>query len=362
MRDTIPFEEGQERNALLLGFAATQQNPAAQVRETLMPVRPDRIDNPQAIVMVDAAADITRSMLKHPRMRVLPLEIELSSKSSLTDKGNRQKPSTFRELTPEQLRYTNVVAPSPSEVEYRLYPNIAVNADWILYIGSSSVFLDAFESIRVMLEVHDSEIREMRRERDLDESLKLVYIDSASILTGPALLARQVMHLLDRKEPTNMAASIAHRLVPKVSHWMVPRIPADFRDRLERLGRARVRPWISGISEGLSTFSMRRYPILSSHGETLQCEGRETTWRKAFNTMLAKAEEALQSEVGGRVARMQFSIDGSITEAKTWPEFDRFSKLAEEAGVSLHLTHMSLAGKTLATAGSASLALVRETD
>lgn len=341
------------KNEYLLGFASTQQNRAE--RELALPVNPQRHQNPYGVVMVDAAADTSGAMTQNPRLRVLPLAIQWPGRTYM-DKGLREKRSELRHLGRERLRTAQIAAPSIEGLEYRLYPNIVLNADWLIYVGSMRALSDPAAALQTLLLQHLEEIHELRRSRGLPAELQVLCLDGGSMLSGPALQARILLKKLDAGEPVAEVAQFASQLAGMTHQWLVPRYPADLAATLSRLANPALTPWIQACSTGLSRF-WNPYPVLSCDTDGLHCDSRAKRWRGAVSDVFAIAEKALE-DGGVHGTHLQISFDGSIRELQTWPEFMRLQKQADRMRVRLHVTHMSLAGRIWASSGSLSLALV----
>ena len=342
------------KNEYLLGFASTQQQ--RPERELALPVNPQRQQNPYGVVMVDAAADTSGAMTQNPRMRVLPLAIQWPGRTFM-DKGLREKRSELRHLSRERLRTAQIAAPSVEGLEYRLYPNIAVNADWLIYIVSMRALSDPAAALQTLLLQHLEEIHEMRRSRGLAPELQVLCLDGGSMLSGPALQARVLLKKLDAGEPAAQVAQAATQLAGMTQQWLVPRYPADLASTLSRLANPALAPWVQACSAGISRL-WNPYPILSCDAQGLHCDARAKRWRTAVSEVFAIAEKALQ-DGGPQGTHLQISFDGSIRELQAWPEFARLRLQADRMQVRLHVTHMSLAGRIWASSGSLSLALIQ---
>jgi hypothetical protein len=342
------------KNEYLLGFASTQQNRPEQ--EQALPVNPLRHDNPYGVVMVDAAADISSAMAQHPRMRVLPLAIQWPGRTFM-DKGLREKRGELRHMGRERLRAAQIAAPSVEGLEYRLYPNIAVNADWLIYIGSMRALSDPAAALQTLLLQHLEEIHELRRSRGLPAELQVLCLDGGSLLSGSALQARILLKRLDSGESASQVAHAATQLASMTHQWLVPRYPGDMAATLNRLANPELDPWIKACSPGINKL-WNPYPILSSSPKGLQCTARAKRWRGAVAAVFTEAEQRL-IDGGIQGTYMQISFDGSIRELQAWPEFVRLRQQADRMHIRLHVTHMSLAGRIWASAGSLSLALLQ---
>ncbi|SCC95011.1 conserved hypothetical protein [Thiomonas sp. X19] len=342
------------KNEYLLGFASTQQNQPEQ--EQALPINPLRHENPYGVVMVDAAADISSAMAQHPRLRVLPLAIQWPGRTFM-DKGLREKRGELRHMGRERLRTAQIAAPSVEGLEYRLYPNIAVNADWLIYIGSLRALNDPAAALQTLLLQHLEEIHELRRSRGLPADLQVLCLDGGSMLSGPALQARVLLKKLDAGEPVNQVAQTAAQMSSMTRQWLVPRYPGDMAATLSRLANPALNPWVQACSSGINKL-WNPYPILSSGPDGLHCMSRTKRWRTAVAAVFAHTEQSLL-EGGIQGTSMQISFDGSIRELQAWPEFARLRQQADHMQVRLHVTHMSLAGRIWASSGSLSLALMQ---
>ena len=343
-----------KKNDHLLGFASTQQVRSEQ--EQALPVNPLRHHNPYGVIMVDAAADISSAMAQHPRMRVLPLTIQLQGRTIL-DKGLHEKRGELRELGREHLRAAQIVPPSVEGLEYRLYPNIALNADWLIYMGSMRALSNPADALQTLLLQHREEIRELRRSRGLAPDLQVLCLDGGSMLAGPALQARVLVKKLDAGEPAAEVAHAATQLSVMTRQWLIPRHPGDLASALSKLSNPALEPWVQAASLGLNQL-LNPYPVLVSDANGLFCGFRAKRWRSAVAEVFSIAEQAIQ-DGGVQGTQLQISYDGSIRELQAWPEFAQLRERADSMQVRLHVTHMSLAGRIWASMGSISLALLQ---
>ena len=337
------------KNDYLLGFASTQQH--REQRESLLPVDPARAMLPFGVVLVDASADVSSSMADDPRLRVLPLAVRWPGRS-LVDKGVR---SRLRHLGREALRGARVAAPGVDSLEYRLYPPLAVNADWLIHLGSRRELVDVAQPLQELLQTHGDEIRDMRRQRGLDEQLHLVLAESGSLLAGTALQARLLLRMLHARIPPAEVARRAQGLREHTSLWLLPQHPGDTLESLQRLDDPALAPWQQACARPLRHL-LRRSPVLQVDARGMFCDHRAKSWRASVSLVFEQVSQSLR-ERNAPGAWLQLSLDGSLRELQAWPEFEALRKQAAASQATMHLTHMSPAGRIWASAGSLSVAL-----
>lgn len=337
------------KNEYLLGFASTQQQ--REQRESLLPVDPGRSTLPFGVILVDASADVSSSMVADPRLRVLPLAVRWPGRSVL-DKGTR---SRLRHLSREVLRGARVAAPAVDSLAYRLYPPLAINADWLIHVGTRRDLVDVAQPLQELLATHDDEIRDMRRQRGLDQQLHLSLAESGSLLAGTALQARVLLHMLQSRLAPAEVARRAQGLREHTRLWLLPQHPGDTREALQRLEQPTLAPWEQACARPLRHL-LRRTPVLQADASGMFCDQRAKNWRAAVHLVFDQVGELLraQREPG---AWLQVSLDGSLRELQTWPAFDALRKQAVDTRTPMHVTHMSPAGRVWASAGSVSVAL-----
>jgi len=346
-----------DKNAYLLGFASTQQK--IPEREEALPIDPDRALHPLIGLMVDACTDLSGAMAADRRVRILPLTIQWPGRT-LLDKGTAEVRTVARQLSHERIRSAEVSAPSVDALSYRMHPHLALNFDRLLLLATHPALVDASRSVEQMVQQHKEEITHLRRERQLRPDYALQVVNSRSLLSGPALQARLLLHapeLIAGDLPG--LARFANTLAEQTEVWLAPGHPADIALTLGRLEHPDLAPWVQACSPRLTQI-MHRYPVLSCTAGRFGLESRTSKWKSAAAQVIDAAALAIRSGQL-RYPLIQISYDGSIRELRDWPEMQALKKLAAEHEVKLHVTHMSLGGRVWASAQSLSLALIRQT-
>ncbi len=346
---TVETRQSSEKNEYLLGYASTQQQ--RDQRESMLPVDPTRYAQPYAIVLVDASADASSSMQASPRLRLLPLAVRWPGRT-MVEKGTS---SRLRRLSRERLRGAVVAAPEVDSLEYRLYPPLAINADYLIHLGTRREFVDMAPPLQQLLARHADDIRELRRQRGLDDQLPLQLVDTGTLLAGTALHARMLLRMLEAGIAPAEAARRAQALRDTTRTWLVPQHPGDTLLSLRQLQQPALQPWEQACSSPLGQL-WRRHPVLEADASGLSCRHRLKTWRAAVGHVFAQACELMRAQ-SGPGAWLQISLDGGLRDMQAWPEFEALRAQALATRTSLHLTHMSPAGRIWASAGSLSMAL-----
>ncbi len=346
---SVETRQSPEKNEYLLGYASTQQQ--RDQRESMLPVDPSRATQPYAIVLVDASADASSSMQANPRLRLLPLAVRWPGRTML-EKGSS---SRLRRLSRERLRGAVIEAPAVDSLEYRLYPPLAINADWLIHLGTRREFVDTAPPLQRLVAEHADEIRDMRLQRALDPQLHLQLVDSGTLLAGTALHARMLLRMLEAGIAPAEAARRAQALRETTHLWLVPQHPGDTLESLQRLQQSALAQWEQACSSPLGHI-WRRTPVLQADASGLFCEHKLKNWRAAVTHAFAQVTERLRAQ-SGPGAWLQISLDGGLREIQAWPEFEALRQQAVATRTSLHLTHMSPAGRIWASAGSLSMAL-----
>ncbi len=342
-------EAAEKKNEYLLGFASTQQQ--QEQRESLLPVDPTRATLPFGVVLVDASADVSSSMRGHARLRLLPLAVRWAGRTVL-EKGAR---SRLRHLSRERLRAAQVAAPGVDSLEYRLYPPLAINADWLIHLGTRREFVDVATPLQQMIDSHAQDIRDMRLQRGLDPGLQLALVDSGSLLCGTALQARMLLQMLQAGIAPAEVARRARSLRDHTRLWLAPQYPADAGEALQRQGHEALGAWQAACARPLRHL-WHRSPVLEADSSGLFCDQRLKNWRSAAAAVLAQLTERLRDGPAAG-AWVQVSLDGSLRELQAWPEYEALRQQAIASRATLHLTHMSAAGRIWASAGSLGAAL-----
>lgn len=345
----VETRQSPEKNQYLLGYASTQQQ--RDQRESLLPVDLTRNSQPYAIVLVDASADVSSSMQANPRLRLLPLAVRWPGRT-LLEKGSG---SRLRRMSRERLRDAVIAAPGVDSLEYRLYPPLAINADWLIHLGTRREFVETALPLQQMLADHTDEIRDMRRQRGLDDTLHLQLVDTGTLLAGTALHARMLLGMLEGGMTPSEAVRRAQDLREHTRLWLVPQHPADTLQALQRLRQATLAPWEQACANPLRHL-WRGHPLLQADSGSLSCEHRLKSWRAAVVLAFEQVGELLRARADSG-ACVHISLDAGLREMQAWPEFETLRQQAVATRSALHLTHMSPAGRIWASAGSLSMAL-----
>jgi hypothetical protein len=345
-----------DKNAYLLGFASTQQK--IPEREEALPIDPGRAQHPLIGLMVDAGTDLSGTMAADRRMRILPLSIQWPGRTVL-DKGSSEIRTLARQLSHERIRSAVVSAPSVDALSYRMHPHLALNFDRLLLLATHPALVQASRSVEQMVQQHLEEIALLRRQRGLSPDFVVQVVDTRSLLTGPALQARLLMHAPELIAGDLPALTrLAQTLADHTEVWLAPGHPADVAFTLGRLEHPDLAPWVQACSPRLAQI-MHRYPVLSCAAGRFALESRSSKWKTAATQVLDVAAVAIRS---GRLRDplVQISFDGSIRDLRDWPEMQALKTLAADHQVKLHVTHMSLGGRVWASAQSLCLALIRK--
>lgn len=348
MRDT-------DRNAYLIGFASTQQK--VPDREEALPVDPARNQTPFLGMMVDAGTDLSGTMAADRRMRILPLSIHWPGRT-VVDKGDAEVRLVSRQLSHERIRSAEVAAPSEEALSYRMHPHLAINFDRLLIIATHPALIEASSVVERMLLAHHQEIVDLRRSRKLPPDYVVQVVNSRSLLSGPALLARLLLGTPEtQRGDLSGLAHLADRLAQHLQLWIAPGFPGDLAMSLQRRENGELQPWIDACSPKLIRV-MQRYPILTCRGGRFAVEGSAKNWKAAVAEIFQTVGNVISSEALAASA-IQISMDGRIRDLRDWPEFQALKAVAAAHQVRVHVTHMSLGGRVWASANSLSLALIR---
>ena len=327
----------------LLGFLSTRRDEADA--ERALPVDPRRAEQPATLVLVDAAADVPRSLSAHAALRVLPLSLRLHGRRLRDARASSER---LRRLDGARLRQARVELPDAVELAWRLHPNLALNADVLIALGD--LLGDASAALQQMLAEHDAEIRELRASRGLPGRLALHRIDCGGAFAVPALHARVLVHELERGRRSADVVALAAKLPHATRQWLLPRTPGQLGDTLQACAQPRLQAWREACS-GLTL--LNGHPLLYGDADGLRCIARVRGWTRAVDALCAQLRDAMHER-----AKLQISYDGSIAELAAHPAVDALRAHAARLGVTLNVTHMSVAARVRAGAGTLAVALL----
>ncbi len=324
----------------LLGFLSTRHDESAA--ERALPVDPRRTEHPATLVLVDAAADLPRSLAAHAALRVLPLSLRLHGRRLRDARVARAR------LDGARLRQARVELPDAAELAWRLHPNLALNAD--VLIALDDLLGDASAALQQMIAAHDAEIRELRASRGLPGTLTLHRIDCGGAFAVPALHARVLLHELERGRASAELVALAARLPRATRQWLLPRTPRQLGATLQGCATSRLQPWRDACG---GSALLSGLPLLYGDADGLRCDARVHGWARALDALCAQVHDALRAR-----AQLQLSYDGSVAELSAQPAVDALRAHAAQLGVTLHITHMSVAARVRAGAGALAVALL----
>ena len=328
----------------LLGYLSTQQDTTGA--ERALPVDPQRLQHPAVLVLVDAAADLPRSVAADPALRVLPLGVRLRGRKLSAPHADRRR--ALQRLDASTLRQARLEWPDADELAWRLHPNLALNGDVLIVLGNA--LGDPGTALHRMLGTHDAEIRELRSSRGLSEVLQVVRVDTGGGFAVPALHAAALLRAKARGADAQALTRLAEALPARTRHWLLPRTPRHFASTLRACDDPRLQAWREACARAPWWSG---YPVLVGDPDGLRCAVRVRRWDAALATACGAVAQALRPG-----AQLLLSADASVTEFAALPPVAALRARAASLGVRMHATHLSAASRIRAGAGVVSLALL----
>ncbi len=328
----------------LLGFLSTQHETSEP--ERALPVDPQRQQDPAVLILVDAAADLPRGVAADPALRVLPLALRLRGRKLRASEAARR--SARQRFDASTLRQARLEWPDAGELAWRLHPNLALNGDVLIVLGNA--LGDAGVALHRMLAERDAEIRELRASRGLPEALQTVRIDTGGAFAVPALHASALLRAKARGADADALVRLAQGLAASTRHWLLPRAPRQFAATLSGIDDPRLRAWTEACTRAPWWSG---YPLLEGDADGLRCASRARGWDRALGKACDAVGQALRPG-----AQLLLSVDGSVAEFVALPAVAALRARAQSLGVRMQATHLSVASRIRAGAGTASLALL----
>lgn len=327
----------------LLGFLSTRRDDTDA--ERALPVDPRRADHPSTLVLVDAAADLPRSLSTHAALRVLPLSLRLQGRPLRDARATRER---LRRLDGARLRQARVELPDAAELAWRLHPNLALNAD--VLIALDDLLGDASAALQQMIAAHDAEIRELRASRGLPGPLALHRVDCGGAFAVPALHARVLLRELERGRSAAELVALARRLPRATRQWLLPRAPRPLGVTLQACAAPRLQPWRDACA---GSALLSGHPLLYGDADGLRCNARVRGWTRALAALCEQVGNALSAR-----AQLQLSYDGSVAELSAQPAVDALRAHAARLGATVQINHMSVAARVRSGGGALAVALL----
>lgn len=308
-------------------------------------------------LLLDAACDLPAELLAHPRVRVLPIPIQVGEQTFLDRCNPHESARFYQTLLPQVGPADQSQAWSPEAMQQWFLEQLVCDFDYVICLTvaaeRSAVFANATQASFALLQTY----REKRAASGHSGPFSLRVIDSRTVFSGIAVLASEVLRLLDAGQAPNCVRERLTELGPLLHNFLLPQDLSHLRRRgFQKGDRTGLKDRLK--SAALSVGSLLDVcPIIS----LTQGEDKPLSLAPSFN----KAADKLFAHVRNRVLGDELSVkqiclsySGDLSAVRDLPGYTALEQSCQDKGVALYLAMLSPTGAINLGAGALSLSLL----
>lgn len=344
-RGPTEMSPGQENNRAASRAASGAAAPAGEGRRKM-----------QIGLVVDSACDLPLSLLKQHDIEILPIAVRLGEESFVDRRDPEETVRFYQQLVPERGLQAETEPLSIEEIRRLFLDRVVTRYDRVLVLTIASSRSDIFNNATKASFAILHEYRQRRQAAGVESSFLLRVLDSGQLFTGEGVLAWELIRWLFA-EPEPHFDGLQRRAETFKQHIYAYAVPQDL---LHIRARARDRGdrSVSWLQFQMGTM-LDIKPIIEAHqGETRPIDkirGFETAVERVF----ARAIKRIES---GRLLTpvIVMSYAGDPKEIRRFPSYRELRLRADDAGVALVESPMSITAGIYLGPGAFSLAYAAE--
>ncbi len=300
---------------------------------------PSPSPSPSFCLVADASCDLPASALAHPQLRILPVNVWVDDQKFI----DQRDPKLTQQFYAKCLR-------SPKAVHGRSEP---MTVDEMVSAFSSQLALQFDQMLGVFVAASRSAIYQraktavakarvesfnMRARAGKVVVLQADCVDSQAFFAGYGVQVMELLDLVDTGADISQIIARQSTIAPQTYTYMAPSDVGYILQRASLKGDKSVSA-LAGFAAKIFNIT----PILSAHMGVTEPVGRKLGKLKAREAIV---EMGLRMLKNGLLLsnHMCFSYSGALADIETLDSFKNLQSYASQAGVTVHLTAMSITG------------------
>ncbi len=297
------------------------------------------MSHPTFCLVADASCDLPFEMLSHPQLRLLPVNVFVDDKHIV----DRREPAATQQFFRESLHSSKAVhgrsePMTTEEMVAAFNTQLALNYDQMLGVFVASSRSAIFQRARMAVATARRESFALRARAGKVEVLQADCVDSQAFFAG---YGAQVMDLMDWVDKGAGIADVINRQRQTVAQTYAYMAPGEVSYILERAALKGEKS-VSALA-GFAAKVLSITPILRGHMGQTEPVGRKLGKLKAREAVVEMGLRMIKKDL--LLSRhMCFSYSGALKSIERMESFKQLKEFAQEKGVLVHLTQMSMTG------------------
>ncbi len=305
-------------------------------------------------LLVDSTCDLPDYMFGPNGITLMPCTVRIGGREIEDVRDEQQTIKLHNNELTERLDTFAESAPySADQIEKLVMERLVLEYDHVfcltVTLSRSDTYKNAMEAARRMV----SKYRAVRLAAGLSSRFSLVVINSRSIFTGQAVLATEIMRMIQADAKPSEIDLTINELVPHTYAYMVP--PDLY--FLYKRGVRRGDQSINWAGYTLGSF-LDIKPIICGHMDDTGPVARLRKFDVAVNTMFANATKAIKQ--GLLAPQVCVSYGGDPVLLEKMPGFAEMREAAQIRGISVLTSPMSMTGAVHVGPGGVSVAFISD--
>jgi DegV family protein with EDD domain len=290
-------------------------------------------------LVADASCDLPFEAMSHPQLRVLPVNVFVNDQHMLDRRDPPATQNFYRDFLKSPKAVHGRSEPMTSdEMVAAFNAQLALNFDQMLGVFVASSRSAIYQRAKVAVARARRDCFALRARAGKIEALQADCVDSQAFFAG---YGAQVMDLLDWIDKGAGIADMIRRqqqTAPQTYAYMAPGEVGYILQRAALKGEKSV-----GAMAGLAAKVLSITPILRGHMGQTEPVDRKLGKLKARQAIIEIGRRMLEAQL--LVApHMCFSYSGALSDITELDSFAQLKTTANNKGIKLHLTHMSMTG------------------
>lgn len=305
-------------------------------------------------LVVDSACDLPRSFFEKEGVELMPITLRIGD-DTLVDLRDERQTIKFHAANGDQKNETfaESIPYSAEQIERLFLDRLVHDYDHVFCLtvtqSRSRIYANAMEASFGIV----AKYKQARRDSGAAGRFALAVINSRNIFTGTAVLATEVVRMIKSDAAPSAIDSHIRQLVPHTYCYMVPPDLFHIYKRASKRGDKSIN-W-AGFMLG-SMLDIK--PILLGHMDETGPVAKLRHFDTAVETMFDNATRAVQEGLMAPTVCVGYGGDPRLV--KGMPGFSRLKEATAQAGVTLHLAAMSIAGGVHTGPGCVTVAFISD--
>lgn len=306
--------------------------------------------NTDVCIAIDSTCNLPRSFIDKHAIRVLPIGLKLDGKLIPDLLDPHESVELYQSGKLEKNFDAETIPYSSSEMSRLLENELVLNYDKVLVITIMHTRSETYKNIRDAVFISQPKFKELRAQNGKDRSFRISVFDSNSIFTGHGLLTYEAVRMLneDSASPEQIMLSLDN-LKNRVRAFLLPRELFYLKNRGASKGDHSIN-WLSYQMGNMLNVK----PIIQAYQGDTGPVDKAMGFKSGIDKMLTTAKEAIDK--GLLIKAVVVSYAGDLTEIEELDIYQDFVRYANDKGIEILLSVMSITATINVGPGSFSLA------